>query len=465
MQVEYMNDTIIYDKRLLAHIVLEAETPLVISSGDKAVMTDSAILKDINGYPYIPGTTIAGILRHCIGEEKAKDFFGLKEEKTARGSKIIFSEGKIVGLDGKVLDGIVNGDHEFESRFLRLPKRNHVRLNSKGVAEDTGKFDEEVIFKGTRFAFDIEMVASGNDGQASVFNDVLNELGKDTFRIGGGSRSGFGKIKVVEIKRRCLDLRQPGQLEVYLRQPSALNTNYEDWNSYEMSPQASAGWIKYDLTLTPVDFFSFGSGLGDNEVDATPVKESFIKWENGKGTFKDKDKDKDKALLIPASSLKGAISHRVAFYYNVKYNYFAMSTPMEDFEEHTTDKNPAVRELFGYQDANEGQKCGACLFSDIIGEYNVREKVFNHVKIDRFTSGAMDGALFSEKVIDGKGSGFQFKTSILIKKPTENIDTFNEAIDCLEKALGDIDRGTLPLGGASGRGHGIFRCEYNKSEQ
>lgn len=457
-----MSDTIIYDKRLLAHIVLEAETPLVISSGGKTALTDSAILKDINGYPYIPGTTIAGILRHCLGEEKAKDFFGLKDKKTTKGSKIIFSEGKIVGLDGKVLDGIVNGDTIFASRFQRLPKRNHVRLTSKGVAKDQGKFDEEVIYKGTRFAFDIEMVASGNDDQESIFNEVLNELGKDTFRIGGGSRSGFGKIRVIEIKKKNLDLRQSSQLNEYLMMSSALNSNYDDWDSYTSTSHASAGWIKYDLTLTPVDFFSFGSGLGDNEVDATPVKESFIKWENGRGSFK------DNALLIPAASLKGALAHRVAFYYNAyndKHKVFAMSTPAEDFEEYTTDKNPAVRELFGYQDANGGQKCGACLFSDIIGEFNEKEKVFNHVKIDRFTSGAMDGALFSEKVIDGKSSGLKFMTSILIKKPAENLDKFDEAIDCLKKALSDIDSGTLPLGGASGRGHGIFRCEYNKSEQ
>ena len=84
-----MSDTIIYDKRLLAHIVLEAETPLVISSGGKTALTDSAILKDINGYPYIPGTTIAGILRHCLGEEKAKDFFGLKDKKTTKQRKIL----------------------------------------------------------------------------------------------------------------------------------------------------------------------------------------------------------------------------------------------------------------------------------------------------------------------------------------------------------------------------------------
>lgn len=454
-----MSDTIIYDKRLLAHIVLEAETPLVISSGGKTALTDSAILKDINGYPYIPGSTIAGILRHCLGEDKAKDYFGLKDKRTTKGSKIIFSEGKIVGLYGKVQDGIVNGDQEFERRFLRLPKRNHVRMTSKGVAKDTGKFDEEVIYKGTRFAFDIEMVASGNEEQEPIFNDVLNELGNDTFRIGGGSRSGFGKIRVIEIKKKNLDLRQSTQLDEYLKISSALNSNYDDWDSYTSTSHASAGWIKYDLTLTPVDFFSFGSGLGDNEVDATPVKESFIKWENGRGSFK------DNALLIPATSLKGALAHRVAFHYNVKHKVFAMSTPMEDFKEHTTDKNPAVRELFGYQDANEGQKCGACLFSDIIGEYKVKEKVFNHVKIDRFTSGAMDGALFSEKVIDGTDSHLHFKTSILIRKPGIDSKDFNEAIDCLEKALGDIDSGTLPLGGASGRGHGIFRCEYNKSEQ
>ncbi|MDD7710800.1 MAG: RAMP superfamily CRISPR-associated protein [Alistipes sp.] len=454
-----MSDTIIYDKRLLAHIVLEAETPLVISSGGKTALTDSAILKDINGYPYIPGSTIAGILRHCLGEEKAKDFFGLKDKKTTKGSKIIFSEGKIVGLDGKVLDGIVNGDTIFASRFQRLPKRNHVRLTSKGVAKDTGKFDEEVIYKGTRFAFDIEMVASGNEEQEPIFNDVLNELGNDTFRIGGGSRSGFGKIRVIEIKKKNLDLRQSSQLNEYLMMSSALNSNYDDWDSYTSTSHASAGWIKYDLTLTPVDFFSFGSGLGDNEVDATPVKESFIKWENGRGSFK------DNALLIPATSLKGVLAHRVAFHYNVKHKVFAMPTPMEDFKEHTTDKNPAVRELFGYQDANEGQKCGACLFSDIIGEFNEKEKVFNHVKIDRFTSGAMDGALFSEKVIDGTDSHLHFKTSILIRKPGIDSKDFNEAIDCLEKALSDIDSGTLPLGGASGRGHGIFRCEYNKSEQ
>lgn len=454
-----MSDTIIYDKRLLAHIVLEAETPLVISSGGKTALTDSAILKDINGYPYIPGSTIAGILRHCLGEEKAKDFFGLKDKKTTKGSKIIFSEGKIVGLDGKVLDGIVNGDTIFASRFQRLPKRNHVRLTSKGVAKDTGKFDEEVIYKGTRFAFDIEMVASGNEEQEPIFNDVLNELGNDTFRIGGGSRSGFGKIRVIEIKKKNLDLRQSSQLNEYLMMSSALNSNYDDWDSYTSTSHASAGWIKYDLTLTPVDFFSFGSGLGDNEVDATPVKESFIKWENGRGSFK------DNALLIPATSLKGVLAHRVAFHYNVKHKVFAMPTPMEDFKEHTTDKNPAVRELFGYQDANEGQKCGACLFSDIIGEFNEKEKVFNHVKIDRFTSGAMDGALFSEKVIDGTDSHLHFKTSILIRKPGIDSKDFNEAIDCLEKALSDIDSGTLPLGGASGRGHGISRCEYNKSEQ
>ena len=31
-------------------------------------------------------------------------------------------------------------------------------MNDKGVTKDTGKFDEEVIYKGTRFKFSIEML-------------------------------------------------------------------------------------------------------------------------------------------------------------------------------------------------------------------------------------------------------------------------------------------------------------------
>lgn len=458
-----------YDKRILATVVLEAETPWVISSGDKNVMTDSSILKDVNGFPYIPGTSIAGVLRHSIGEEKAKKFFGFKDDQNgkesnlANGSEIIFSEARILAPDGKVLDGIVDLntiDQDWLKRFSRLPKRNHVRISDKGVAEDKGKFDEEVIYKGTRFAFDIELVASSAKDKSGYFSDVLTELGKETFRIGGGSRSGFGKVKVVSIRKREFDLRKAEGLDEYLKTPSSLNADHSTWDEVTNVTDATDGWIRYDLTLTPEDFFLFGAGFGDQEVDDISVRESFIVWENGRGRFK------DGAILIPAASLKGALSHRVAFHYNAKSGTFAMKTDLNDFVNQSGNHNLAVRELFGYQDDDSeiSQKRGICLFSDIIGEYRTAEKVLNHVSIDRFTGGAIDGALFSEKVIDGRDRSLEFKTSILVKKPSMNSEDFDKALDCLELALDDINRGTLSLGGGSGRGHGIFKCKWTKTE-
>lgn len=483
-----MNE-IIYDKRILAHVVLEAVTPLVISSGNKSVLTDSPILKDLNGFPYIPGTSMAGILRHCVGEDKAKGFFGMKDGKTVKGSRIIISEAKMVGLDGTVLDGIVDLDtldKDWISRFVRLPKRNHVRISDKGTAEDKGKFDEEVIYKGTRFAFDVELVASMDD-EAKYFDETLSELLKETFRIGGGSRSGFGKVKVVSLLKKEFDLRKADELDGYLKCSSSLCSDYSGWTEVAGGNVSDAGWIKYDITLTPEDFFLFGAGFGDDEVDDKAVTESYINW----GDKSVKGKFIDNAILIPAASLKGALSHRVAFHYNAQHNkVYAIETDPNDFGKHCGSQNPAVKELFGYQDddSETSQKRGICLFEDVIGKYETAEKVLNHVSIDRFTGGAIDGALFSEKVIDrkalksesktksevedslasdvvdGKDRNLEFKTSILVKKPSGKSEDFDKALDCLELALKDIDRGTLPLGGGSGRGHGIFKCKWTKTE-
>lgn len=451
-----------YDKRIIAHIVIEAETPLVISSGGRTPSTDAPILKDVNGFPYIPGTSIAGVLRHTLGEDKARSFFGFKEDKTTRGSEIIFSEAKLVWSDGKIMDGLIDTgslDNSWIRRFSRLSKRNHVCLTAKGVAKDKGKFDEEVIYKGTRFAFDIEMVLSSKDNEATThFNDTLAELRKETFRIGGGSRSGFGKVNIVSIRKKEFDLHDTNDLSEYLACTSYI-TEHPVWEEVETDKTPAHGWIRYDLTLTPIDFFSFGSGLGDNEVDDTPVRESFISWKNGSGEFK------DKAVLIPASSLKGALSHRTAFHHNLRRGIFAMNVYSDDLENNSGNHNDAVRTLFGYQNMKETevpQKCGACLFHDIIIEDGTKEKILNHVSIDRFTSGAIDGALFSEKVLYGKN--LKFTTTILVKKPASDSKEFNEAIECLELSFKDIDMGTLPLGGGSGRGHGIFNCKYKKTE-
>lgn len=452
----------IYDSRFQAHIILEAETPLIISSGRKSMLTDSEILKDVNDLPYIPGTTLAGVIRHIIDKEQDNLYFGVKskskkDNKDSKGSDIIFSEAKLLDLNGKVQDGILNNglNTEFYNSFKRLPKRNRVCITHKGVAKEGGKFDEEVIFKGSRFAFDIEMVVKSSDDSKAenFFEEVLNAMANETFRLGGGTRNGFGKISIKEIRKRKLCLTYKRDLNAYIKSSSSLDSDYSSWEVFKTNNASSDECITYHLTLKPIDFFTFGSGLPDREADAVPVKETIISW-NGKEGRMIKN-----ALLIPATSIKGAIAHRVAFHYNIKAKKYAMEILPNCFESYCGNNNDAVRLLFGYQDKVKGeQKRGLCIFDDILSTSSVNEKILNHVKIDRFTGGAMDGALYSEKVIDGRD--LEFTTTIRVINTKEK--DLAIALKCLEESFNDINRGTLTFGGGSGRGHGIFQCSWTK---
>ena len=118
------------------------------------------------------------------------------------------------------------------------------------------------------------------------------------------------------------------------------------------------------------------------------------------------------------------------------------------------DARKSISEIFGSEKSNddEGSK-GKVLFSDIyLKEQNT--KVFDHVKIDRFTGGAMDGALFQEKTV---ASDETFEIEILVEKEIDET-----IIKAFEETLKEISTGMLPLGGSVNKGHGIFTGEWSK---
>ncbi|MDR1371262.1 MAG: RAMP superfamily CRISPR-associated protein [Dysgonamonadaceae bacterium] len=472
-----------YTHRLIARIVIKAETPLAVSSGEKDVVTDALIVRDMNGLPYIPGTAIAGVIRHALGEEKSKTFFGYSAEddidKSGKGSEIIFSSAYLVDKDRQVAEGLISDESksDYLKFFDELPVRQHVAIDGKGVNKQTGKFDEEVVYKGTHFCFEIEMLSDGSN--EADFEAVLNELASDTFRIGSGTRKGFGRISIVECKKAILDLTDEVKRKEYLNKTSSLNDETFWADKPDLTPTIKDDdWIKYELRLKPDDFFLFGSGFGDGDADMTPVSETSIKWNFEKG---EAPEFQHKYILIPATSVKGAISHRVTFYYNKLNGY----TIKESNGKYETDinakvgvKNNAIKALFGYTLENENEsKRGNVIFSDLIeDEYKTDKtqlKLLNHVAIDRFTGGAMDGALFSEKTVYGGGQ--EYKLEILVNKNAFKVepndrngqarsqdDIDKESDDkkkikqALESAFNDITTGMLPLGGGVNRGHGCF---------
>jgi len=506
-----MKNTVKY----LAHILIEAATPIAIGTGEKGMTTDRLIARDANDLPYIPGTSLAGVIRHELEDNggeaiknNLKEYFGFQDsdkdkDKEGKGSDIIFSAAHILDTNGKAVEGLknINFEDEYFSCFNRLPNRDHVRITDMGVAKKHGKFDEELVHKGSRFAFRIELEANDNEQDIAIWNNILSVLQQPTFRLGAGTRKGFGKFDVIHCQTKIFNLTEKNQLLEYLALDSSLNIDVAAWQSYKVTDKKE-NWLHYQVKINPESFYLFGAGFGNEEVDMQPKTESYFEWDksgkNPKLIDFDPENKKQGKILIPATSVKGAIAHRVAFHYNQNtgktienntnmgnatfdietvfentsfisiqnkiaekvaeinllcekgtelltteevenldaqlkkaedelvalsnkvsktesdeilkesgkwQNYNsglrAITKNNDDIPLNTGFKNEAVKALFGYEkNKYSAGAIGNVIISDVyLQQMPQNEHIFNHIAIDRFTGGGIDGALYSEKAV------------------------------------------------------------------
>lgn len=435
-----------YTHRTLMRVVIEAEGPLALGTGAKDIVTDSLVALDVNGFPYIPGTSIAGVLRHAmVAQNENSDLWGYQGKKNnGHGSEIIFSEAKVLNSDSDVMDGLLTVDYDDEvlKAYENLPVRQHVKMGHRGVAEKRAKFDNQIVPAGSRFCFEVEVM---HDGKNNTAEQILGFMTSGGLRLGGGTRNGYGKMNVVDVRIATLCLGDTNQLAKYLEKTSCLSNKawWEDFSPIDPKTEAKKNDI-YELHLTPRDFFLFGSGLSDLEQDAdmAPVMASKIEWKDGKGHVS------GEYHLIPATSVKGAIRHRVAYHYNKNKGFFADKIE-GSIDKYKPSDNKAVRELFGHEGEADVNSRGRLLFSDVVLTKEFTDKLINHVSIDRFTGGAIDGALFSELATYGNN------TPLVMKIELEG-EASDDARDALENALHDVCNSMLPLGGGVNRGNGMF---------
>lgn len=514
--------------RYIAKIIVETESALAVGSGQSGLETDRLIASDCNDLPYIPGTSLAGVIRHAYEAMTDKfqtdALFGFQDLKANKGegSRIIFSSAHLVTKDGdKIIDGLRDTDYsrdDFYRHFFTLPERDHVRMTEKGVADtkEHGKFDEQLVYKGTRFGFEVELIGTADD--KTDWESLLNIFAQPYFRIGAGTRNGFGEISVDDIKARSYDLADKDDLSEYLNKTSSLNDDYIGFKSISLAKKDGSKWKPYSVTLKPEDFFLFGAGMGDLDADLRPKTEKVICWKDGRAAFSEEQ------ILIPATSVKGAISHRLAFHYNrisppeaanqsferpdtssvlneitqldfgvnldelknkasnddawakakaqiegmnfgdfVKdsANWKAFTNKMDTLK--TAEKenkrpvgehNPAVRALFGYAKQDKKSPDEGQIGHVIISDVHKKKK---SEKI--FSHVAIDR--FTAGGIDG--ALFQEKVATLDAFKLEIMvhdDAFPKedpnVMDAWKATMEDLKKGWIPLGGSTTKGHGVF---------
>lgn len=455
----------------LARIVLQNRTALSLVTGHPDNAFDTSLVRDANGLPALPGTAIAGVLRSLYSRLKAHDtdavnaVFGHAGPETSEVSALQTSWGLIHSAQNRPVFGLQLGaelDAMLSDPLLSMLledryQRERVRINHRGSASDEGKFDRAVLPAGCRFS--VELTFESDQADDSVWSEVLGILAHPMFRLGANTHSGLGLVEVIRCLARVFDFHSAEDARAF-RELSPDLGEVEDLLACEPPVMSIPGCIGGALELKPDDFYRFGGDQDPFEetverpADLLPRFEPTVSWQVGCGTLN------PARLLIPASSIKGALAHRFTWHYNTLSGIFAEDVLNDEGTE--WDKNvdcPGTRALFGHVDDRNGR--AGCLFIDDASQTISKEDLQNlmHNAIDQFTGGVRRGMLFSEDMVASQRFP---RVSILLDSERLEQSCREEEADlalvrqALAASLEDLCEGRLALGTSASRGHGYF---------
>lgn len=457
----------------LARFVLEAKSALSVGTGGADGVYDHPIVRDANGLPIIPGTSLAGVLRHLwiadADADSADRLFGYQKRDKGDTSRLEVATCALHDRHGVPVEGLLidaAGQNRLQTDALLKAAlstretplfRDRVRIGHRGAAAKTGKFDRGILAAGNRFSGELRLWSEQRDDPD--WAALLALLAGPRLRLGGATRAGLGRIECVSLHRRSFDLCDVGDVAAFRALgPGLADTAELDAVRPSSGPPSRTTTLR--ITLTPRDFWRIGQGdeaLGRHakEPDLLPKLEPVVEWENCQG------RPSLRRVLVPGSSVKGALAHRVAFHWNALKGIYADDlTPEQlrawDKSEHCE----GVRALFGYSKDREradgrsreatGQ-AGHVIVEDAYVQASADDvQAMIHNSIDRFTGGVRNRMLYTEELIWSR----PVELTITLLPGASQAD--GTARTALARALRDLCAGRLALGAGATKGHGSF---------
>ena len=425
--------------RLFICADLRLLSPLLIGQGtvfDEGGV-DIKVLKDKTGCPFIPGTSLAGILRANLEQYSDK------------------SIGFIFGTD--------HGDEKDEDGFqsainiLDVPLkkaeivvRDGIRIDSiTGVVAEHAKYDFEIVERGAVGKLNIEMVLREyhiNRENGKIRDDiarcisVLTEILHNGFEAGAKTTVGFGKIGCENVKLYYYDFHKKEAVKAWL-------------TGAKLNPERS----EFLYQPPAVEYSVAGENL---IVDAYLSIRSSLLVRNY--IFKGQDKD-DRISAIPEES-KGEYLIPGPTVKGVFRNHAAYILRRMGFEEEESDKmlndlmgnmqNESVPSTEKIDKTKSRFKVKEVYFSK--NAPGIKPFVQRRNRIDRFTGGTVDTALFATKPLWKNGAGAPVHIHFEIAHCNVNADW--EAGLALF-LLKDLCTGNIAIGGEKSVGRGTMQGE------
>jgi CRISPR/Cas system CMR subunit Cmr4 (Cas7 group RAMP superfamily) len=468
-------------KVYLTRLIIETQSPMAINTGNREVGFDSQLARDANNLPYIPATSIAGVWKHLAKESFNKEnlnkqsidnWFGYAGNKS-QSSTLTISSGILHNSKNKPVQGLLTPEEINQDTLLsmlvqaRPHHRERVSINDRGVAKNTGKFDQILLPAGIRFCIDIKFYDDklSSDAITQEWQALLNCWQNPLFGLGASTRNGLGKIKVVGSNVEIINLNDAsGAVKKMISH--ALLENIPSKNNINFVAEQQ---LFAQLPLKALDNWRAGAGsqlLGkynkggaDKSVSMITYSEPKVEWANVSG--------KSHATLsapkpvLCGSSIKGILAHRIAFHWRRHEALLGKESMWAEDMETATHKQwetrpEGLKALLGFADENDHDNslAGSLYVDDCAISFN-DTTIRHHNSIDRFTGGVRKGALYSEELLYQP----EFTLSLNIKNATVLSPSLKQA---LSDTLEDLKLGLLPMGAGSGRGTSLVMANPEK---
>lgn len=414
-------------EKIYYYIRFKLESPLSVGNGDDN-LTDHDCIRNSNGDLFIPATSIAGVFSHYLNEEQ-RNLFAPKSNNEYLQSPYFIS------------DAILTSSN------VNMSIRDGVKLTENKTAEKSAKYNFEVIETGAEFDFRIELTIRDGDNadkMKEIVDFLLNGFNSGEIVLGLKSKRGYGKVSLIRVYKKSFD----NDIDSLLKFNKYNVKNYDEYILKQENLNKNFDYLEVELEqIGGLSIRRYSSKAG--EADFEHIKSS--------GT-----------PVIPGTSWAGLIRSQVQRYVNLIENQF--NTKLDVNLDH----------WFG----REKQKNSEAVASNIIIEESIiensKEITLTRNKIDRFSGGASDRALFTEKaVFNGTTKlGIKIKKGITYKdnelqedstKSTEysKVENNSKIVGLIALVLKDIDNGLIALGGQTSVGRGIFKiqsCKLNNEE-
>lgn len=384
---------------------LVLDSPLLIGSGAEGVETDIRVLKDRDGVPYIPGTSLAGALRASMGEMTGDGLFGCSASETPWQSMVQIADVMLADATLTVRDGV--------------SLDTYTKTTIKGH-----KYTYEAIERGARGALYIEVTLRQSIAEIieKVENMVLIRIAMRLaagLHIGALTAKGFGRVRLECGRLSIYDFTDFAAVQSYLMGREAPGTL-----DIVAAPEMAAALSGADLTVR-----------ADFALESALLVRDYVAQSEGDTTIAARQKKSGDDYLIPGTSIKGALRHRA-----------------EELADMLGKPRAFIDGLMGQPASAATKQKSRLTVEECYIRAGLKEAQQSRNRIDRFTGGTVDSALFTEVPVWQERDG---EATVRLELSVREASAAETGL--MLYLLRELWQGRLPLGGEAGIGRGVLR--------